>query len=150
MKVVINACFGGFGISDAAYEKLHEWGIPIRQYTDQERGPDGLWLPQPLNEGEVIFDRDLTPPEHDSMSAVYWKYRKDKVSPRYWDNGWLEDNRSHPLLIRLIEEMGAGHRTGASGPYADLRIVEIPDGTDYEIDEYDGNEHIAERHRTWR
>jgi hypothetical protein len=28
-------------------------------------------------------------------------------------------------------------------------VVEIPDGTDYEISEYDGNEHIAEKHRTW-
>jgi len=33
--------------------------------------------------------------------------------------------------------------------FADLKIVEIPDGTNYEIDEYDGNEHVAEVHRTW-
>lgn len=30
-----------------------------------------------------------------------------------------------------------------------LRIVEIPDGTDYIVGEYDGSEHIAETHRTW-
>lgn len=31
----------------------------------------------------------------------------------------------------------------------DIAIVDIPDGTDYIIQEYDGLEHIAERHRKW-
>jgi hypothetical protein len=31
-----------------------------------------------------------------------------------------------------------------------LRIVEIPDGVEWHISEYDGIEHIAENHRTWR
>jgi hypothetical protein len=44
-----------------------------------------------------------------------------------------------------VEELG----DKASGQFAELVVVEIPDGVDYEIDEYDGNEHIAEKHRTW-
>jgi len=31
-----------------------------------------------------------------------------------------------------------------------LAIVEIPDDVEYTIEEYDGNEHVAEAHRTWR
>jgi hypothetical protein len=31
-----------------------------------------------------------------------------------------------------------------------LEIVEIPDDVEYTIEEYDGLEHIAEKHRTWR
>jgi hypothetical protein len=36
-----------------------------------------------------------------------------------------------------------------SGRCAELRIVEIPDGVDYEIEEYDGKEWVSEVHRTW-
>jgi len=31
----------------------------------------------------------------------------------------------------------------ASGPFARLTVVEVPDGCNYYIDEYDGNEHIS-------
>jgi hypothetical protein len=150
VKVVINGCFGGFGLSDAAYEKLIEWGVPVRKYVEQERDPVTLlYLPQPLNDGEVIFDRELTPPGENDFCDIYHKYKgQSRSAQRYWES-WTSDNRTHPLLIRLVEEMGAGHRTGASGDCAHLKIVEIPDDVEYEIQEYDGNEHIAEVHRTW-
>lgn len=53
--------------------------------------------------------------------------------------------RHNPLLIQAIEALG----DKADGDLAALKIIEIPDGTDYEIAEYDGMEHIAEKHRTW-
>lgn len=144
-RVVINTCFGGFGISDAAYEKLGEWGIPIRKYEQQERDSEtGLFKPQPLNEGEVIFDRDLTGAEESPLAAIYWQYRGSRVQGRYWDS-WLDDSRSHPLLLRVVEELGEA----ANGQFAKLRIVEIPADVEYTIEEYDGLEHIAEAHRTW-
>lgn len=145
MKIAINRCFGGFGLSDAAYEKLIEYGIPVRKYMEQERGEDGLYKPQPLNDGEVIFDRELTPPGDGSFSDIYHKYKgKTRTTQRYWDC-WTDSARSHPLVLRVIEELGEA----ANGPCASLAIVEIPDGVDYEISEYDGREHIAEKHRTW-
>lgn len=144
-KVVINACFGGFGLSDAAYEKLAEWGIPIRRYVQQQRdGDTGRYLPEPQNEGEVIFDNDLTPPGDGSFSDIYWKYRDSGGQQRYWDS-WTRDSRTHPLILRVVEEMGEA----ANGRHAELRIVDVPDGVEWEIDEYDGNEHVAEKHRTW-
>lgn len=144
MKVAINKCYGGFGLSVAAYEKLIEWGVPARKYVNQELGEDGLYKKQPLNDGEVIFDRALTPEGEDSINDLYWKYPKSRVSRRYWDC-WTSENRTHPLVIRVIEELGEA----ADGECAQLTVVEIPDGVDYEIDEYDGVEHIAEKHRTW-
>lgn len=139
MKVVINKCFGGFGLSDAAYEKLIEWGVPVRAYVQEQRDPKTrLYMPEPSNEGEVIFDRDLEPKTRLSIAGR-------ALSSRYWDT-WTRDSRSHPLVVRVVEELGEK----ANGRCADLRVVEIPDGTDYTIEEYDGNEHIAEAHRTWR
>ena len=76
-----------------------------------------------------------------------------------WDSyGYLENKdfkidsrdynayRSDPRLIAAIEKIGAKK---ASGSLASLRIVEIPDGVEWNIDEYDGNEHVSEKHRTW-
>ena len=37
-----------------------------------------------------------------------------------------------------------------SGRSADLRVVEVPADVDWEIVDYDGQEHVAEKHRTWR
>lgn len=53
--------------------------------------------------------------------------------------------RTNPALIECVETLGVE----ANGSYADLKIVEIPDDIDYIIEEYDGIEHVAEKHRTW-
>jgi hypothetical protein len=147
MKVAINTCFGGFGLSDAAYEKLIEYGVPVQRYVEQKRNSEtGLYETESGNDGEVIFDRELTPADVDSFSAIYHKYKNTGgcMNNRYWDS-WTRENRTHPLVIRVIEELGEAANDGC----AELSIVEIPDGTSYEISEYDGREHIAETHRTW-
>lgn len=145
MKVVINKCFGGFSLSRAAYERLIELGVPVRKYIEQERDPETrLYKDQPLNDGEVIFDRELTARGEDSLNDLYYKYQESKMTSRYWDC-WTAESRAHPLVVQVIEELGAK----ANGACAKLAVIEIPDGTDYEISEYDGNEHIAEKHRTW-
>lgn len=146
MKVVINRCYGGFGLSDAAYERLIELGVPVRRYVTERRNPETkLYEPEPDNEGEIIFDRELTPPEEDGFSDIYHRYKNtDAKENRYWDT-WTRESRTHHLVIQVVEELGAK----ADGRCAELSVVEIPDGIDYEISEYDGLEHIAEKHRTW-
>ena len=37
----------------------------------------------------------------------------------------------------------------ANGRYSELKIVEIPDGIEWEISEYDGLETVEEKHRNW-
>ena len=55
--------------------------------------------------------------------------------------------RHDPVLIQVIEEMGDA---AAVACYCKLKIVDIPDEVEYIIvDEYDGSEHIAEKHRVW-
>jgi hypothetical protein len=36
-----------------------------------------------------------------------------------------------------------------NGDFAELKVVEIPDDVQWQIEEYDGKEWIAEKHRTW-
>ena len=61
----------------------------------------------------------------------------------HWYYGNLE--RTDEDLIAVIEELGSD----ADGRFGDLKIVDIPDGVDWEIDEYDGVETIHEVHRSW-
>lgn len=57
-----------------------------------------------------------------------------------------EKFRAEPRLIDAIKKIGLAE---SSGSCAELDIVEIPDGVDWYIDEYDGIESIHENHRSW-
>ncbi len=59
--------------------------------------------------------------------------------------GRWEIQRNDPVLVKIVEDLGAE----ANGDYAKLKVVEIPDDVDWAIDEYDGKEWVAEKHRTW-
>ena len=63
------------------------------------------------------------------------------------DEGWwyVDIERDDPYLVQIVREMGSD----ANGTHATLKIVEIPGDVDWEIGEYDGNEWVAEKHRTW-
>jgi hypothetical protein len=54
--------------------------------------------------------------------------------------------RDDPVLVAIVRELGED----ADGDCASLRIVEVPYGVDWSIEEYDGREWIAEKHRIWR
>lgn len=129
MKVVINRCFGGFGISQAGYKRLIELGVPVRRYVQQKRDrKTGLWKPEPKNEGMVIFNDGI----------------KQGMRVKYWLS-CFRTHREDPLLVKMVEDLGQG----ANGEYADLRVVEIPDDIEWKIEEYDGMETIEEAHRSW-
>lgn len=164
MKVVINTCFGGFSLSPRGIKRWAELKGRECFFFGTGRGLDGhldlnkrvpLTLEQAEEQGlfwnafdipnpdEVLADGDwhsLTQAQREQQNALY---KAHDLSSR-------DIPRHDPDLVRVVEELGGDHREGASGACAELRVVEIPDGTDYEIDEYDGNEHIAEKHRTWR
>ena len=65
-----------------------------------------------------------------------------------WPNAGFYDRniaRDDAALVQVVQELG----DAANGLCADLKIVEIPDGVNWDIGEYDGNEWVAETHRTW-
>lgn len=137
MEVVINGCFGGFGLSEAgvrAYWKrkgkqVHAYGRrPGTSYFDEPK-PDAFRLP----EGEYFMPRDH--PEFE-------RYNKWYSDHTLYDRDIPRDDSD---LVAVVKELG----DAANDEYAKLRIVEIPDGVKWRIEEYDGNEHVAEEHRTW-
>ena len=128
-KVVINKCFGGFGLSKAAvmrYAELkgialyhersslcdHYYTVPVEQYRDIER--------------QVKESNDCS-----LFEGLYFSER--------------EIERDDPFLVQVVEELGEK----ANGNCANLAVIEIPDDVEWHIAEYDGQEHIAETHRTW-
>lgn len=65
-----------------------------------------------------------------------------------WEKDWsyYDIDRNDQHLVRIVEELG----DGANGRFAELKVVDIPDEVEWQIDEYDGLEWVAEKHRTWR
>ena len=132
MDVVINGCFGGFSLSDEA-EDLYakKSGFDLFRYTEKEgkyiRGSSTSWI-------SYTFKKDLG----DSFD----KLPSDEDSG-YWYSRDID--RACPILVDVVKELG----DKANGNCASLDIVEIPDGVEYEIDDYDGSESIHERHRSW-
>jgi len=55
-------------------------------------------------------------------------------------------DRNDPALINVIRQLGSK----ANGEHAKIKVVELPPDVDWFVDEYDGKEWVAEKHRTWR
>lgn len=70
------------------------------------------------------------------FSEEFEQFLESAISTNDW-------SRSNQDLIQKAEEFGLER---ASGPCANLEIVEVPDGCCYSIEEYDGKEYIKE---TW-
>lgn len=56
-----------------------------------------------------------------------------------------EPERNDADLIAVVEELGGK----ANSSVSNIKIIEIPDDVEWGIEEYDGREWVAEKHRTW-
>ena len=83
------------------------------------------------------------------MTIVYDEvndsYFIDTLRPENYFDPVSEIKRNDPALVQVVEEMGEK----AWGKFTKLKIVEIPDDVQWQIEEYDGNEWVAEKHRKW-
>ena len=135
MKVVINACYGGFGLSEKAVMRYAELkGLTL--YPERRPLYTTYWL---VPEGEREDQTNFHAWSLEERRASNLRYAQQTLSER-------EIPRDDPALVQVVEELGAE----ASGWCADLEVAEIPDGVAWQIEEYDGYEHVAEKHRTWR
>jgi hypothetical protein len=99
-RIVVNTCFGGFGLSEEAKE-------------------------------------------------MYLSLTRDKIErPLAWCIE-LDVARDDPNLLKVIDTLGLNP---SAGSFSQLAIVEIPDDVPEDgwiIQEYDGKEWVAEKHRKW-
>jgi len=93
MKIVINPCFGGFGLSKEAFEE--------------------------------------------------YKQKANITDPDFY---YHDIDRTCPILIEMVESMMSDT---INDSLSGLKVVEIPDDVEWQIEEYDGAEWVAEKHRTW-
>ena len=150
MKVVINKRYGGFSLSDQAIETLADLkGIELYKggkeyYTDPKL--ENYYSP----ENYPRYDEDLVTVIEtlaDLKGIELYKGGKEYYTDPKLENYYSPENypRYDEDLVTVIETLGKAANTR----FSDLVVVEIPDGVNYYIDEYDGMEIIRETHRTW-
>lgn len=143
MKLVINQCYGGFGLSPEATLKLWERGGPVDAIPAKDYfggAPDKQYG---LNDSLAKWREYLAKGPEGRTPMFLHVFSPDESLVLHANRD--DADRANPILVALVEEMGPA----ANGSCACLSVVEIPDGTDYEVAEYDGLEHVAEKHRTW-
>lgn len=79
--------------------------------------------PKALAEYRVLAEMPMSEPLHDG------DIRRDDI-----------------FLVQVVEAL----KDEANGKWCQLKIVEIPSHIEWSIQEYDGAEWVAEKHRTWR
>ena len=133
MKVVINRCFGGFGLSPLA----------VKEYL-KRKGKECFCYDNSFSEKMKKVDI-----ENAGLFTIY--STKDLGEEITWED--LGDSyfrergipRNDVDLVAIVEFL----EDKADGRCASLRIVKIPDDVEWEISEYDGVETVEEKHRSW-
>jgi hypothetical protein len=140
MKVVINKCYGGFGLSHQAVMRYFEIkGITV--YPEQGKDYWKFWTYWTVKPEDRIESK-----EGDEFYKISIEDRRAYNEAHSAQTIYERDiERDDPALVQAVEELGAV----ACGAHAELVVVEIPDGVEWCIEEYDGMEHVAEKHRTW-
>lgn len=134
-EVIINSCYGGFGLSPKAIKRYLElkgkecfvYLNNVKLETDEkiEKNKNRMFLEYYTKDfGEIVaYDENIK----EFRFSIYDLDREDKD------------------LIRVIKELGVK----ADGTFSKLKIIEIPEDIEYTIEEYDGIESIEEVHRSW-
>ena len=142
MKIVINRCYGGFGVSHEAVMRYFEIkGITV--YPEQPNNYGSwkfwtYWTVKPEDRIESKEGGEFYKMSMEERQAYNKAYSEQTIRG-------LEIPRGDTALVQTVEELGAK----ANGEYAKLAVVEIPDDISWEITEYDGMERVEETHRTW-
>ena len=130
MKVVLNRCYGGFGLSNEAVERCIELGMKLTKYSKKKSGYE-----DPTADFVKVKGRSIGNTKYSLVVDYDNVDNKEKLF------------RCNPILIKVVEELGEK----ADGFCAKLGIIEIPfdDINGWKLSEYDGNEQVLEEHRSW-
>jgi hypothetical protein len=115
-KIVYNACYGGFSLSEAA----------MRLYAEKKGLPFYVWKdPADLTKQYFTADPSGMTEIDNEFDEKYSLYEHDF-------------KRTDPVLVEVVEELG----DKANGSYAKLCMIALPAGTKYRLEEYDGFETV--------
>jgi hypothetical protein len=134
MEIVINKCYGGFGLSNLA----------IQEYLKRKRKKAYFYKE---DKNKFIKLKNLN--EETWTVYVFTKNLGESFSE--WpknDSSYIYDReikRDDPDLVKVVKQLG----DKANGRYAELRVIKIPDGVLWEISDYDGMESVEEKHNSW-
>jgi hypothetical protein len=106
-KIVVNRCYGGFGLSRQAV-------LLARELSGNPKW--GGWCIK----GDISERGDVCDYDFGHCSSV---------------------SRTDTTLVAVVEALG----NAANSEYSRLDVVELPKGTAYKIEEYDGKERIETR-----
>ena len=121
-KIAINTCFGGFGLSDEAFSHY----LTLKDIAHETSTSHYLTLKDIVHE---------TSPSR----STWLQDNKD-----FWHAGHVGNHdyylyerdipRDDPALIETIEKFGDKTKTR----FSKVKIVEIPDDVEWQVEEYDG------------
>lgn len=116
------------------------WSIPMKIVINKDYGGFGL-SDQAIERFFQLKEWKLI---RKTTSLGLTLFYKDDIQEEncFWE---MDLCRADPTLVEVVEELGEK----ANSRYSTLKVVEIPDDVRWEIAEYDGMEHVAEKHRTW-
>jgi len=133
MKVVINKCYGAFHLSDEAEIELikRECIHTVLMLPEAYYGKDwkGAWK---RAWADALANKVFRPNIYEGRIV-------------HEEHGVNDNDRSCVHLVDVVEYLG----DAATGTNAELKVIEIPDGINYVIRNYDGIETVEEDHRSW-
>lgn len=146
-KIVINSCFGEFALSATAIARIAE--LQGKKAYFFEVGLEKM-VPISIEEADKTFASAFYTPTPPIISTGDFLALSDEESVKwnadYEASRFQITGRDDPFLVQAVEELGGDSGTKISA----LKVIEIPDDVDWEIEEYDGSEWVSEKHRTWR
>lgn len=127
MEVVINSRCGGFRLSQKALEWLYKKQSLALSVKSIEK-----YFPNEKSKGEIDYHVELCGLLLINGCVVGFDDHNHNL-------------RSHPDIVGVVKALGVEADTDIS----ELKIVQIPDDTQYSIDEYRGQESIHQSHTIW-
>lgn len=141
-EIVINRCWGGFGLSIKAVKRYAELkGFKVYPYFQTKYS---------FKEKEDEYTRIDDVSEIKKGIGVIHYSKKDlgKKTNKLDNNSYFsayDIKRDDEALVQVVKELGKE----ANEEHSELKIVKIPSYVEWGIDDYDGMETIEEVHQEW-